>query len=64
MLRPGLGAEGVPDLHLGCMGELLKVQRYIDEGEEGFFERLHAVGDEEDATVVLDVSEAAGHTYI
>lgn len=59
MLSPGFDDERLPYLHLGCMRELREVQGNMDTREEGFVEYLYAIGgEEEDASVVLDVSEA------
>jgi len=47
-------------LLFGRRGELLEVQRDVDAGEEGLVERLNTVGrEEQNATVVLDVSKAS-----
>jgi hypothetical protein len=59
MPRPGLGYKRFPDLHPGRMRERLEVERDVDTREESFIEGFYAVGgEEEDASVIFNVSEA------
>ena len=59
-VRVDLADERGPDLLLGLLRELVKVQRDVDPREEGLVERFDPVrGEEHDAAVVLQVAEAA-----
>jgi hypothetical protein len=45
-------------LDLGFVRKIAEMERYVDPGEEGFVEYFDAIGgEEEDAAIVLDVSE-------
>ena len=59
-VRVDLADERGPDLLLGLLRELVKVQRDVDPREEGLVERFDPVrGEEHDPAVVLQVAKAA-----
>ncbi len=57
--RANLADESRPDLYLGLKGQLVEMQRDMDTRQEGLIECLDTIGgQEEDASIVLDMTQA------
>ena len=55
---PDLGDESCPDLNFRFLRKIVKMESHVNTGEEGFVECLDTIGgEEEDTTVVFDVTE-------
>ena len=59
---PDLGDESFPDLFFGFLRKIAEMKRHVDTGEEGFIEHFDTIGsEEEDTTIVLDVTETKNY---